>query len=240
MIVDSATNAAFERIAQRAADVRMAFTPGAVPAHGDVFTEKPAATFTLDPLSIAPPENAYFITTDDRNRTCYTRDGSIALSEGSICASDGRPLQGFANAHASLAALRVDPLDDALGRVKALHVEADGTVTYQRDVVDPRSGTRESERVVVGRLALARFAAGTKLLSLDANHVAAPADVPPHVGRPGDGNFEAVTPFARESSRVDLEKSLQKLKEAYLAFDALSAAHAAQGHANKTAMDLLK
>ena len=44
----------------------------------------------------------------------------------------------------------------------------------------------------------------------------------------------------RERSRVDIDESLMRLKEAYLAFDALQAAEAAKGHLGKTAMDLLK
>ncbi len=44
----------------------------------------------------------------------------------------------------------------------------------------------------------------------------------------------------RERSRVDVDESLIRLKEAYLAFDALQAAEAARAHLGKTAMDLLK
>jgi flagellar basal body rod protein FlgG len=147
---------------------------------------------------------------------------------------------GFTVHGGALSPLRVDPLDDALRRVQKLRVEPSGTVAYERLAVDPRTGARETERVVVGQLALARFAAGTKLHAIDANHFEPPKDVLPHVGRPGDGNFGVVATFAREASRVDIDESLRKLKDAYLAFDALAAAHKAQGRAGKTAMDLLK
>ena len=44
----------------------------------------------------------------------------------------------------------------------------------------------------------------------------------------------------RERSRVDVDESLARLKDAYLAFEALQAAEAAKGRLGKTAMDLLK
>ena len=240
MLIDSATSAVFDRIAQRAADAKMAFTPGAAPTRGDVATEKPESHFALDPLSVAAPENAYFITTDGRGRRCYTRDGSFALHDATLVGSNGKPMLGFVTQNGPLVQLRVDSVDEALGRARMLRVEADGTVAYDRAAVDPRSGGQETQRVVVGQLALARFAAGTKLVTVDANHLAAPPDEPPHIGRPADENFGTLTAFAREDSRVDLDASLQKLKDAYLAFDALQAAHKAKGHLGKTAMDLLK
>jgi len=44
----------------------------------------------------------------------------------------------------------------------------------------------------------------------------------------------------RERSRVDLDQSLARLKEAYVAFEAMQAAQTARGRLGKTAMDLLK
>lgn len=44
----------------------------------------------------------------------------------------------------------------------------------------------------------------------------------------------------RERSRINVDESLARLKDAYLAFDALQAAEAAKAHVGKTAMDLLK
>ena len=239
MLIDTATSAAFDRIAQRTADAKLGFTPGASPTFGDVATGS-SQSFVLDPLSIAAPENAYLVTSDERGRTCYTRDGTLTLRDGTLTGSNGRPMLGFTSSNAPLAALRVDSVDDALGRVNDLRIEPDGTVAYDRNEIDPRSGTREQQRVVVGQLALARFSAGTKLNALDANHFFAAADEAPHLGRAGDKNFGVIRSFARESSRVDLDQSLQKLKDAYMAFDALAAAHRAQGHLGKTAMDLLK
>jgi hypothetical protein len=44
----------------------------------------------------------------------------------------------------------------------------------------------------------------------------------------------------RERSRIDVNESLVRLKDAYLAFDALQAAEAAKAHVGKTTLDLLK
>ncbi len=44
----------------------------------------------------------------------------------------------------------------------------------------------------------------------------------------------------RERSRVDLDASLARLKDAYVAFDALAAAETAKQRLGKTAMDVVK
>ena len=240
MMVNAATQDALDRIAQRAADVQRAFTPGAIPQFGDVATGGPASRAALDPLSVAPPAGAYFLTNDERGRTTYTRDGSFALHDGALVGANGRTILGFVARSGVTSELHVDAVDEALGRVQNLRVEPDGTLAYDRTVIDPRSGTRERERVAIGQLALARFPAATKLACVDANHFIAPPGTLPHVGRAGDGNFANVAPMQREESRVDFDRSLDRLEEAYVAFDALQAAHKAQGSTGKTAMDLLK
>jgi hypothetical protein len=106
--------------------------------------------------------------------------------------------------------------------------------------VDPRTGARELQRIAVGRIALARFAAGTRLQPVDAAHAAAPAGILPHTGMPGDGNFPALSASAPAERTTELDLGLQRLQEAYLALDALRAADKAQGSVEKTAMDLLK
>jgi flagellar basal body rod protein FlgG len=240
MMVNAATQDALDRIAQRAADVQRAFTPGATPQFGDVATDAPASRVAFDPLSVAAPPDVYFLTTDERGRTTYTRDGGFAMHDGMLVGANGRAILGFTARNGVSTQLHVDAVDDALGRVQNLRIEPDGTLAYDRTVIDPRSGTRERERVAVGQLALARFPAATKLAAADANHVVAPPGTLPHVGRAGDGNFANVTPMQREESRIDFDRSLDRLEEAYVAFDALQAVHKAQGSAGKTAMDLLK
>jgi len=240
MMVNAATQDALERIAQRAADVQDAFTPGATSRFGDVVTDRAASRAVLDPLAVAAPADAYFVTTDERGRTVYTRDGGFNLVGGTLVGADGRAILGFRAATSATSELHVDDVDAELGRVNDLCIERDGTLVYHRAIVDPRTGARERERVTVGQVALARFPAATKLVASGANHFLAPAGVLPHVGCPGDGNFAPVAPMQRETSRIDFDRSLDRLEEAYIAFDALQAAHKAQGGIGKTAMDLLK
>lgn len=240
MLVNTATANALEYITERAADANRAFVPGAQPAFADVANDVSPARFVLDPMSVAPPSESYFITSDERERTAYTQNGALAMSNGTVVASNGRPVLGFGAPDGPLTELRIDPVDLALGRATGVRVDADGSVDYTRSSVDPRTGARENERVVIGRLALARFPAATKLPQADAERVLAPAGVIPHIGRPDDGNFKAVAPMHRASSRIDLDLSLSRLNDAYIAFDALQAAHKAQSSTGKTAMDLLK
>jgi flagellar basal body rod protein FlgG len=240
MMINAATEDALERIVQRAQDVQRAFMPGASAQFGDVVTDQSASRAVLDPLSAAAPADAYFVTTDERGRTVYTRDGGFSLADGTLVGANGRAILGFRSAAGATSELHIDAVDAALGRVNDLRIEPDGSLSYDRAVVDPRNGARERERVVVGRVALARFPAATKLVASDANHFLTPAGTVPHVGRAGDGNFARIAPMQREESRIDFDRSLDRLEEAYVAFDALQAAHKAQGDTGRTAMDLLK
>ncbi len=240
MLVNPATVAALERISARAADVRMAFTPGAIPGHDDVATADSGTRAVHDPLCVAPPAQTYFISRDERGRATYTRDGAMTIEGGVLRGSDGRPVLGYLDGNGALAPLAIDPVDAALGRATDARIERDGSVVYSRGVIDPRSGARERQRVLVGRIALARFAAGTRLQAVDASHFTAPAESIPHVGQPGDAAFGALEPQHRERSKVDIDRALARLKDAYLAFDALSAGQTAQWGLGKTAMDLVK
>jgi flagellar basal body rod protein FlgG len=239
MLISNAATRALDEIAARERDLLHAYTPGAIPERKDVAASQTSAR-ALDPLSAAPPEDAYFMTSDDRGRLLFTRDGTFSFKDGTLADAQGRPMLGYASDGAALGPLRADPVDVALGFARTANVEADGSVTYERTTVDPRTGRREVQRAILGRLALARFAPGTKLQSIDSQHLAAPAGIVPHFGRAGDGNFGSITPFARENSGIDLDMGLQRLQEAYLALDAIRAAGAAQGSVAKTTMDLLK
>jgi flagellar basal body rod protein FlgG len=239
MQVSAPTQQAFETIAARARDVQQAFTAGARPAFDDVTSGRRVQT-VLDPLCAAPPDGAYFLTIDGRGRTVYTGDGAFSVRDGVLAGADGRPILGFTAPGAALGELHVDPVDAALGRASDLRVEPDGSVTYGGTVIDPRTGARESRRASIGRIALARFPAATKLGVADANHFLAPPGVVPHVGTGGDGSFGLLSPMQRETSRIDLDVSLERLHDAYAAFDALAAANKAKGGLGKTAMDLVK
>jgi hypothetical protein len=136
--------------------------------------------------------------------------------------------------------LHVDPVDAALDRVMDPHVEPDGTFAYTRTAIDPRTGQRERQRVAAGRVALARFPASTSLGGADGRQFVAPDGVVPHIGSASDGSFGKLLPMHRTPSGVDLDASLARLKDAYVAFDALQAAETAKGHTGKVVMDLLK
>jgi flagellar basal body rod protein FlgG len=240
MFLNPSLTSALDRIAERAADVRRAYTPGAIPQHDDVATPSTNSDFTLDPLCVVVPDGAYLMTADEQAQPLYTRDGALALRDGVLVGQNGRPILGRNTPGAPLAPLRVERVDAALGRTGMPAIESDGSFVYYRDVVEPRTGKRETQRVVVGRVALARFPAGTRLETADGSLDRAPAGVRPQLGSPEDGNFGALTPMRRERSRIDVDQSLARLEEAYLAFNALQAAEIAKGHLGKTAMDLLK
>jgi flagellar basal body rod protein FlgG len=238
MFLNATMSAALDRIAERASDVRRAFEPGAIPAFDDVAAQS-ASAVELDPLSVAIPSDAYAVVRGEKGNA-YTRDGSFALRDGRLLDAAGRPVLGTLPGGGALAELSIDPVDAALGRAHDARVEADGSVTYERSSIDPRSGAREAQRVVAGRLALARFPAGTRLVPARGESLTAPPGVTPHVGAPADGSFAALQTMHRTGFGVDVDASLARLKDAYVAFDALQAAEAAKGHLGKTALDLLK
>lgn len=239
MLISGAAARTLDEIAARERDVLHAYTPGAAGQYGDA-AKPPAAQPTIDPLSVAAPADAYFIASGDRGRMLFTRDGSFAVRDGTLVDAQGRAVLGYARDGAVLGALKIDGVDDALGFSASLRVESDGGVTYDRAAIDPRTGRREVQRARVGYVALARFAPGTKLQAVDAQHSAAPPGILPHIGKSGDGSFGALTPNSREGSGIDIDAGLQRLQEAYLALDAIRAADMAQRGVEKTAMDLLK
>jgi hypothetical protein len=240
MTVDPGAARALEHLSARAADVQRAFTPGAQPAFDDVLAQTNVARADVNPLAAAPPEGTYFVTRDALDRTLYTRDGGFVLREGAIANADGCAVLGRAAPGGPLVPLRIDAVDAALGRVRNLHVEADGSIVYERAALDPRSGRAETERVTVGRVALARFPAGSRPVAASVNHVAAPPGVVPFAGLPGDGTFAPVQPMHRAQSSIDIDRSLLALDDAYLQLDAIVATQRSQYASAKTAMDLLK
>jgi flagellar basal body rod protein FlgG len=238
MFLNSALTAALDRIAERASDVRRAFTPGALPEHDDVATPATKTDFTLDPLAVTAPDGAYFVIRDERGRYAYTRDGDFEFRDGRLVDRSGRTVCG-ARGTGDPVDLRADAVDVSLGRIGGPHIESDGTVTYQREAIDPRNASRGTQRVVVGRILLARFPAATRLEN-NGGLLQPRSGVAPQRGLPGEEGFGSVVPMHRERSHIDIDESLARLKEAYMSFEAIAAAEHAKAHLGKTAIDLLK
>jgi flagellar basal body rod protein FlgG len=241
-VIAGATADAFNRIAARAQDVARAYTAGGFATSNDVNAAR-APEYSADPLSVAAPPNAYFVIESANGARSFTRDGGFVLERGTLRAIDGSAILGYpaGDARGALPApLTLPATDVALGRCTNVRVESDGTVSYTRSTIDPRTTERGVERVTAGRIALARFPAGTQPVRLDERRVAAPQGIPPHLGTPADGTFAGIATYARDMGTVDVDTSLAKLSEAYRAFSALAAANKARGGADQTAMDLLK
>ncbi|HZT13301.1 MAG TPA: hypothetical protein VFA29_10885 [Candidatus Baltobacteraceae bacterium] len=238
MTISDGLARAFDTVAARERDVLEAYTPGAVPLMPGAAAPQ-TQTKTLDPLSVAPPDGAYFLIEGAHGGRLLTRDGGFAMRGGGLVDRQGRAVLGFKSSNSTLSPLRAEPADVALGFTDGVSIAADGSVTYARRTIDPRSGAAFVQQSVLGRIALARFAAGTKLRNVDPSHAVA-GDAVPHIGRPQDGNFVGLQPFARAGSGIDLDAGLERLQEAYLSLDAIRVAQRAQDGTQKTAMDLLK
>jgi flagellar basal body rod protein FlgG len=240
MMLPAGSLDALKRIADRANDVLAAFTPGAMPQFGDVSGSRPPVP-SDDPLSVAAPPGTWFVATDERGTRTFTRAGSFHLgADGTLQTPDGARVLGTPPGGGALAPLRVPEPDRTLGRGNDVHVEDDGVLAYTRTSIDPRTRERSAERAVIGRIALARFPAGSNPQRLDATHFGAVAGIVPHVGSPADGSFAALAVHARDLGNVDIDTGLQRLTEAYVAFSALQTVNKAQVAGSKVVMDLLK
>jgi flagellar basal body rod protein FlgG len=240
MMLGSATLDALQRIADRANDVLSAYRPGAFPVNRDVAVDR-APLPAADPLSVAAPPGTWFVTADASGARTFTRAGSFRIGDdGVLTTADGAAVLGARGDGATLRPLRVPEPDRTLGRAIDARIAGDGTVGYTRGTIDPRTGDRSTETVIVGRVALARFPAGSAPQRIDATHFGGVAGVVPHVGVPADGTFPPLATGARDTGSIDLDGGLQKLAEAYVAFAAMQAAHKAQGAGDKVVMDLLK
>ena len=241
-MIAAATAEALGRIAARAQDVARAYTAGGFANSHDVNAPR-APEYATDPLSVAAPPNAYFVTAGANGSRSFTRDGGFTLDGATLRGADGSAVLGYpgGDARGTLPVPLTLPANDvALGRCTNVRVESDGTLSYTRDSIDPRTAERGVERITAGRIALARFPAGTQPVRLDERHVGAPQGIPPHLGTPADGTFSGLATYARDTGTIDVDTSLAKLSEAYRAFSALAAANKARGGTDQTAMDLLK
>ena len=233
---------AYERVLSRAQDLRDAFRAGSLPLNDDVRTA-PQITASSDPLSVVPPPGAWFVTRGADGARAYERDGALSLQSGVLRTRDGAEALGYPGGDARGAIpvpLRIPDTDRALGRGGDARVEGDGTVAYTRAAIDPRTGARGVERVVLGRVALARFPAGTQPARLDGARVAAPPGVVPHLGTPADGTFRALATFSRDAGTIDIAAGVARLDEAYRAFEAMGAVVKSRASVQKTTVDLVK
>jgi hypothetical protein len=229
MLISDSTARALENVAAR---------------ERDVLRTLPAQDSAADPFAAhipceAPPD-AYFITRDESGRRLFMRCSALYLKGANLTDGNGRPLMGYAVHDGPLQPLRTDAVDASLGLAQNVRVDSDGTVTYDRSAIEPSTGARALQHLTIGRLALARFPAGTRLGGADDSYAPAPAGIAPHVGVPGDGGFPPLQSPLQSSGDGGLDSGLARLQEAYLALDALRAAGAAQGSVQKTVMDLLK
>jgi hypothetical protein len=231
---------AAENVERRAEDLRMVFVGGAQPNFQDALRPE-RAELTNDPLSVALPLDAYFVA-GDTARPSYTRDGALQVRDGILSSSDGTPILGFVDGDTSGVprTLQIEKNDALLGRAQDIRVEPDGVFGYARSVLDTKTGASSVERVVVGRVALARFPAGTRSERIDATHVNAPSHVVPFIGSPNDGSFLPIETQRRSLGRIDSDVAVSRLQDAYLAMRALSATERSQNAFARGAFDLVK
>ena len=192
------------------------------------------------PLDVVLPQHAYLIVDGARGRA-YSRNGDLQLTDGELRTADGKAVLGTSASGASndsLGPLRADSVDVALGRVHDPEISSDGVVAYGRTTVDARNGHVSTQRVVIGKVALASFAAGTRLARVDNFSAAPTAGEQPNLGIPGDARFARLRTHAREISSVDVYRATARWTEAVQAYYALLDAKVNSGA--KTAMDLIK
>ncbi len=237
-MLNGASLSALSRIAERANDLLNAYTPGFRPTFSDVTAALPKPEKSSNPLSVVAPADGWFVVAAKDGSRRYTRDGEFEFRNGALVTSHGEPVMTLERGVA--VPLRADPVDVALGRCTDVRVESDGTLAYTRPALDPQTGERTVERVGIGRVALARFPAGTQPVRLDPSTYGAPHGVLPHFGTPADGSFGGLVTYARDRGALDLDSGIARLQEAYQAFSALGAANRARGKTESVAMDLVK
>jgi hypothetical protein len=231
---------AIETVERRGEDLGLVFSPGAQPNYPDAIREDRLGPGG-DPLSVAPPSDALLIS-GDPNRPAYTRDGALAIRDGVLVDGSGTAILGFPEGDRSgiPQSLRIERNDALLGRAQDVRIEPDGVFGYARTVIDPKTMEAKTERVVVGRVALARFPAGTRLERVDGSHARPPANVVPFVGTPNDGHFTSLIVARRVIGRLDPDAAIVRLQDAYLAMRALSAEERARNAMVHGALDLVK
>ena len=137
-MIPPATADALNRIALRAQDVMRAYTAGGFAANSDANTPARPPQLAADPLSVAAPANAYFVTQTGGGVRTFTRDGGFTLDAGKLRDGAGNAVLGYpgGDARGTLPVPLALPANDvALGRCTNVRVESDGTVSYTRATI---------------------------------------------------------------------------------------------------------
>ncbi len=140
-MIDIKSEAALARIESLRRDIEHADVAGFMPAASDIVGPR-RVVGERSALAVVAPEGAYFASVDERGVLAFGRDGRFALRDGILRAPDGRAVLGFPAGSRAPAPIRIDPHDIALGGIADPRIERDGSLTYGRVSVDPRSGDR--------------------------------------------------------------------------------------------------
>jgi flagellar basal body rod protein FlgG len=189
---------------------------------------------------LAAPPGAYFVVSGRDGKELLTQDGGFQFVCGALRTREGYPVLGFTAKRSTLGAISADPVDVALKRASDARVDKAGFVSCKLSAIDPSTGAVKTTRSIVGRVALATLPAGTQPIRVDGSHARPPEGVASHIGAPGEAGLGGLEPYRRELGAVDLAAGLDHLREAYLEFEALQAAHKTTADVDKAAMDLLK
>lgn len=240
-MIDAASAALLHSVETLGDDRAHASDPGYEPINRDLASHSTRTIAdTRDPLAVVPPTGTYLVTGGPEGRA-YTRNGILQFEGGELRTSDGNPVLGWApgaNANDPPVPLRADPVDAATDRLRNAQIGSDGTVSYERTSVDARGGKVSSERVTLGRVALARLPAGTRVDRVANAEIAPAGEGAVTVAPPGTLGFGELQTHRRELASVDAYKATVRWTEAVQAYYAL--VEARQHDGTQTAMDLVK
>lgn len=238
-------------------DLQNSFTSGFIPADPQIRSAHARTAPSLNPLSAVAPDEAFFVGTDVHGRRFYSRNGDFRLAEGRLQTENGSTVMGYAPGGTTLVPLQIDPKDVALGRAASAQIETDGSLTYTRPLINGKTGEKQSERVVVGRVALARFAAGTDVPRLiqsqqaaypvgsdsdskDGVHFTAPAGLAPTIGKPNELGFRPLQTHRVDRGNLNMALAVKKLSDEYMEYAAFKTAGDAKGKNESEVLALLK
>lgn len=240
-MIDASVATLLHALETTSEDRAHAFEPGYEPINRDLAARSSRTVVDADnPLAVVVPRDAYIAVTGPGG-TSYTRNGQLRFEDGALHAANGDAVLGWppgANVNQPPIPLRADPVDAALGRCREIAVAPDGTLSYARTSVDAKRGKVGVEHVVVGRIALARFPAGTRLERAAADALVPGEGIEPSaLAVPNTLGFGELSIHRREVASVDVVKATVRWAEAVQAYQALAQA---QGAGIRTALDLVK